>query len=225
MRKNEGISLSKKFFNQYTALSYNSIVTITTFGQDYYWKKKISSKVTEKGLVLDLACGTGILSILLKQKNHHVFGIDLTYDYISQLKTKDPYFFCINGVAECLPFKNNYFDYVVSSYLPKYSNLMLLVDECHRVLKKGGVIVLHDFIYPNGLVFQKLWKYYFKILKLAGKFLSNWATVFNELDLLIMESDWYVNLPKILVEKGFEQIISETFTFETSAIVVAKKIE
>jgi len=164
-----------------------------------------------------------LVSFLLKQKGHYVLGIDLTYDYISQLKTKEHSFFCINGMAEFLPFKNNYFDYVVSSYLPKYSNLIFLVDECYRVLKKGGVVVLHDFIYPIRTIFQELWKYYFRILKLGGKFLKNWSNVFNELDILIMKSDWYVNLPKILIEKGFEKIISETFTFETSAIVCAKK--
>lgn len=225
MKQNEGIFFAKKFFNQYNALSYNNLVNITTFGQDYYWKKKISAKVTKKGLILDLACGTGILSFLLKQKSHDVFGIDLTYDYISQLKSKERSFFCINGVAEFLPFKNNYFDYVVSSYLPKYSNLRFLADECYRVLKKGGVVVLHDFIYPIRPVFQELWKFYFKILKLSGKILKNWSNVFDELDLLIMKSDWYVNLPKILIEKGFDQVISETLTFETSAIVCAKKNE
>jgi len=109
--------------------------------------------------------------------------------------------------------------------LPKYSNLRLLADECYRVLKEGGVVVLHDFIYPIRPVFQELWKFYFKILKLSGKILKNWSNVFDELDLLIMKSDWYVNLPKILIEKGFDQVISETLTFETSAIVCAKKNE
>ena len=56
MKQNEGIFFAKKFFNQYNALSYNNLVNITTFGQDYYWKKKISSKVAKKGLILDLAC-------------------------------------------------------------------------------------------------------------------------------------------------------------------------
>jgi demethylmenaquinone methyltransferase/2-methoxy-6-polyprenyl-1,4-benzoquinol methylase len=147
----------------------------------------------------------------------------LTFDYISQLKTKENSFFCVNGLAEFLPFRDNCFDYVVSSYLPKYSNLISLVSECYRILKKGGVVVLHDFIYPTRSIFQHLWKIYFKLLKLSSNFLKNWSNVFNELDTLIMRSDWYVTLPKILLEKGFEQITSETLTFETSAIVCAKK--
>jgi demethylmenaquinone methyltransferase / 2-methoxy-6-polyprenyl-1,4-benzoquinol methylase len=223
MEKNEGYLYAKKFFNENNASSYNSLVKFATFGQDYYWKKKILSKISTKGLILDLACGTGILSSFLKEKEHIVFGIDLTYEYLKILKIRESESFCINGIAEFLPFKNNYFDCIVGSYLPKYSNLTYLVDECFRVLKNKGLVILHDFIFPNQLIFRYLWKIYFKILKLNGKFLKNWNKVFNELDLLIMKSNWYDTLPKILINKGFTEITSESLTFETSAIIVAKK--
>jgi hypothetical protein len=68
-----------------------------------------------------------------------------------------------------------------------------------------------------------LWKTYFKLLKLSGKLLKNWEKVFDELDSLIMTTEWRDSLPKILLDKGFTKIISETFTFETCSIVTAKK--
>jgi demethylmenaquinone methyltransferase/2-methoxy-6-polyprenyl-1,4-benzoquinol methylase len=102
--------------------------------------------------------------------------------------------------------------------------LINLVDECHRVLKSGGVVVLHDFIYPMSPVLQELWKIYFKVLRLGGsKFFKNWIKVFQELDSLIMNSNWFYTLPSLLVNKGFRNVVSETLTFETSAIVSAKK--
>jgi demethylmenaquinone methyltransferase / 2-methoxy-6-polyprenyl-1,4-benzoquinol methylase len=64
MEKNEGYLYAKNFFNENNASSYNNLVKFATFGKDYYWKKKISSKISSKGLILDLACGTGILSSL-----------------------------------------------------------------------------------------------------------------------------------------------------------------
>jgi len=222
--KGFGYAYAKGFFTGFNAATYDRLVQFTTFGQDYYWKKKILSKISTKGLTLDLACGTGILSSLLsKEKGVPVIGIDLTFEYLKVLKTKKLEAFCINGIAEFLPFQNNCFDCVVGSYLPKYVNLPYLVNECFRVLKKGGMLVLHDFIYPNRIILQKLWKTYFKLLKLSGKLLKNWDKVFNELDSLIMTTEWRDTLPKILLDKGFTKIISETLTFETSSIVTAKK--
>jgi demethylmenaquinone methyltransferase/2-methoxy-6-polyprenyl-1,4-benzoquinol methylase len=224
IEQREGYSLAKKFFNYDNASSYDKLVKFATLGQDYYWKKKISDKVLEKGLILDLACGTGILSSLMNKKGFDIHGVDLTFDYLKLSKTKSSEYFCINGLAEFLPFKGNRFDFIISSYLPKYSDLILLVDECYRVLKGGGIVVLHDFIYPMRPVLQELWKIYFKILKLGGgKFFKNWDKVFKELELLIMKSDWYYTLPNLLINKGFINVISETLTFETSAIISAKK--
>ena len=223
MEQNVGYLYAKKFFNEFNASSYDNVVKFATFGQDYFWKRKILNKIITKGIILDLACGTGILSSLLKEKGNIVFGIDLTFEYLKILKAKEPEFFCINGNAEFLPFKNNYFDCIVGSYLPKYSNLTHLAKECFRVLKKGGILILHDFIFPIRTILREFWKNYFKILKLGGRFLKNWVKVFNELDSLIMSSDWYNALPKILLNQGFTQITSESLTFETSSIISAKK--
>jgi demethylmenaquinone methyltransferase/2-methoxy-6-polyprenyl-1,4-benzoquinol methylase len=223
MEKETGFLYAKGFFNELNASSYDNIVKFTTFGQDHHWKKKILKKVSTKGLVLDLACGTGILSSLLQDNGNDIFGVDLTYGYLKVLKKKRRELFCINGIAEVLPFKNNYFDYVVSSYLPKYANLAHLVDECFRVLKGGGKVIFHDFIFPDRAVFRKLWKFYFKILKQAGRCLKSWNDVFNKLDSFIMTSGWYNTLPEILFNKGFTNITSESLTFETAAIISAKK--
>jgi demethylmenaquinone methyltransferase/2-methoxy-6-polyprenyl-1,4-benzoquinol methylase len=224
MEQNQGYLNAKKFFNEFNAPTYDNLVKFATLGQDYYWKRKILQKISTKGSILDLACGTGILSSLLEEKGNVVFGIDLTYEYLKILKSKKPEPFCINGVAEFLPFKNKYFDYIVGSYLPKYANLTNLVNECFRVLKNGGKIILHDFIFPNRRIFQESWKIYFKLLKKIGKlFFKNWNQVFNELDSLIMTISWYETLPKILLNKGFTQITSESLSMETSAIVYAKK--
>lgn len=223
METETGYMHAKGFFNELNASSYDNIVKFTTFGQDYYWKKKILKMVSTKGLVLDLACGTGILSSLLQDNGNDIFGVDLTYGYLKVLKKKRRELFCINGIAEVLPFKNNYFDYVVSSYLPKYANLAHLVDECFRVLKGGGKVIFHDFIFPDRAVFRELWKFYFKILKQAGRCLKSWNDVFNKLDSFIMTSGWYNTLPEILFNKGFTNITSESLTFETAAIMSAKK--
>ncbi len=225
-----GLSYAQKFFTQSNASSYNKIVKITTFGQDAYWKNRIVDKITKNnndnkiGYVLDLACGTGILSSLIQEKNRiAVFGLDLTFDYLKSMENKNLKSLSVNGMAEHLPFKGACFDYVVSSYLPKYADLNLLVRECRRVLKKGGKVILHDFIYPTKNMYRLLWKNYFRILDFSGKFVKSWKTVFEELDKLIVETKWFNILPEILAENNFESITKEKFTIETAGIISATK--
>ena len=43
------------------------------------------------------------------------------------------------------------------------------------------------------------------------------------LDSLIILSNWYDSLPKNFIDKGFIDVTSETFTFETVAMISAKK--
>ncbi|MER3448093.1 MAG: methylase, partial [Candidatus Dadabacteria bacterium] len=72
-------------FNSATAANYNSVVSVTTFGRDAAWKREILRIVAAKssGPVLDLACGTGILSQMLQKAGRSpAAGLDLTFDYL-----------------------------------------------------------------------------------------------------------------------------------------------
>ena len=55
MDKDFGYSYAKGFFTGFNATTYDRLVQFTTFGQDYYWKKKILGKMSTKGLTLDLS--------------------------------------------------------------------------------------------------------------------------------------------------------------------------
>lgn len=221
--QNSGYDYAKKFFDENNASSYDNLVKIATFYQDNKWKKEIIKSVPEKSIVLDLACGTGILSDLLAKGENIVYGLDLTFQYLKVMQAKRQYFNCVNGTAEILPYRNNSFDVIVSSYLPKYVNLNNLIEECRRVLKQNGIIVLHDFTYPDNFLFSKIWRLYFKILRFCGKFVKTWQTVFNELDTLIINSKWHESLQNILNKHEFINIHSKYYTFGTSAIVSAVK--
>src|SRR6185295_2708240 len=146
--------------------------------------------VPNGSMVLEMACGTGILTSLLKQNNNKVYGIDLTFEYLSALGEKKIEIDSINGTAEFLPFQNRYFDCIVTSYLPKYVDLNVLVSECQRVLKQDGLLILHDFTYPNRLAYQLAWKIYFRIIRVLWKLDKKWTNVFNELDKLIISNHW-----------------------------------
>jgi demethylmenaquinone methyltransferase / 2-methoxy-6-polyprenyl-1,4-benzoquinol methylase len=225
MGKDNGVNLAQSFFNKNNSSGYDRLVQFATLGQDANWKKQIVKSVPSGSMVLEMACGTGILTSLLKQNANIVYGIDLTFGYLRILREKRIKIDFINGTAEFLPFQTKYFDCIVASYLPKYVDLDSLVNECHRVLKQKGLLILHDFTYPKKLTYQLAWKSYFRIIKTLWKFDSKWTNVFDGLDKLIIKNHWDLKLISTLMSYGFVQISKEYQTFETSAIVSAFKDE
>jgi demethylmenaquinone methyltransferase/2-methoxy-6-polyprenyl-1,4-benzoquinol methylase len=172
--------------------------------------------------VLELACGTGVLSSMLASSGKNVIGIDLVLEYLlsSRHKLDLP---VTQGTAEVLPFRNESFDAVVSSYLPKYVDSRILAQECWRILKPGGVAVFHDFTYPRLRWMRILWNAYFAILRFCGLFLPAWRPVFQQLDGVIRRSRWDEQLFESLRSEGFANIICESHTAGSSAIVRADK--
>jgi demethylmenaquinone methyltransferase/2-methoxy-6-polyprenyl-1,4-benzoquinol methylase len=232
-----GHAVAKKFFNAKTAPSYDSIVRLTTFGRDAAWKNHILVQIKNKKKILDLACGTGILSELVRnaQKRDAVVGLDLTFEYLQvarQKKKKNENHvllepkaaLLVQATAEAVPHADKVFDAIISSYLAKYVDLKTLVNECWRVLDDGGVAVFHDFTCPQSPAMWMLWRFYFLILGTAGRvFAPSWKEVFCDLDSVICDSKWMDALPVALKERGFVDIVSSYYTFGTAGMVVAKK--
>lgn len=221
MLVHEGHAQAMRFFTSINADSYDLISRLATFGQDIVWKHEIINAVSHSSHILELACGTGILSSMLAERGKKVTGIDLTFEYLLTLKRK------LNmpiaqGTAEVLPYKDESFDAMVSSYLAKYVDVQKVIDECWRVLRPGGIVVFHDFTYPRGLICH-LWHTYFELLRLAGRFVASWKVVFGELDDVIKKSAWVDQTIYALRNRKFQNISCRCYTAHTSAIVYAEK--
>jgi demethylmenaquinone methyltransferase/2-methoxy-6-polyprenyl-1,4-benzoquinol methylase len=217
----EGHAHAMRFFTPTNADSYDLILRLATFGQDNTWKHEIIKTLSHRSQVLELACGTGVLSSMLAEEGKSVTGIDLTFEYLVTLKHKlnAP---IAQGTAELLPYRDESFDAVVSSYLAKYVSVQRVVDECWRVLRPGGIVVFHDFTYPRGVV-RSLWNIHFELLRLAGRFVASWKVVFEELDTVIKESDWAYQTISALRDRRFQNIDFRYYTGGTSAMVYAEK--
>jgi demethylmenaquinone methyltransferase/2-methoxy-6-polyprenyl-1,4-benzoquinol methylase len=218
-----GVEYARSFFAKENSGDYDRLVRLATIGQDTVWKKKIVSNIQTNCFVLDLACGTGILSSLLLENGNEVLGVDLTFAYLKMIPAKGIKMNLVNSNAELLPFVDNTFDFIVTSYLPKYTNLNLLILECYRVLKFGGCIVLHDFTLPRNSLFRFAWNNYFRIIRYAWRNDEKWKNVFSNLDVLIKQNGWDTKIEDILRKFGFSQIVSSYLTFQTSLIITAVK--
>jgi demethylmenaquinone methyltransferase/2-methoxy-6-polyprenyl-1,4-benzoquinol methylase len=221
-----GHLIARKFFSSKNASSYDSIVRFTTFYKDSAWKKEMVRFIGGKNkIILDLACGTGILSTFIPNgtANSKIIGSDLTFEYLRLAKKRQSYVLLTNSLAEFLPYKDDSFDVIISSYLAKYTNLAAMVKEHWRVLRKDGIIIVHDFTYPNSNLVRILWHIYFRILNQLGKVITSWQDVFSNLDRLIQLNPWVNNLVRELDMIGFRSISKNYYTHGTAAIVRAIK--
>jgi demethylmenaquinone methyltransferase/2-methoxy-6-polyprenyl-1,4-benzoquinol methylase len=221
MLVHEGHASARRFFTPANAGSYDSVVRLATFGRDSVWKREIIKAVGSRSSVLELACGTGVLSSMLAAAGKNVVGIDLSFEYLRASRRK-PRPLVAQGTAEILPYRDESFDAVASSYLAKYVEVQSVVDECWRVLRPGGVAVFHDFTYPTGIV-RSLWNAHFAVLRRAGRFATSWRTIFQQLDSVIKNSDWAAQTTDALRSRGFRNVECKYYTAGTAAIVSAER--
>lgn len=202
-------------------------MNLTTFGRDKYWKKEILKKIPNCSFILDLACGTGILTFQIAKKfpNAKILGVDITRNYLEiarkKLKTyQNISFLCYD--AEKLDLDQK-FDCITSSYIPKYCNGKVLIKVCLNHLNPGGKIILHDFILPKNKIIRFLWNFYFIILRLVGYVVPNWKDVFVDLPKLIRESNWLDDYDDTMRKNGLK-VERQNLTLHSSAILTGIKI-
>ena len=214
------------FFNN-TSNSYDNIVHWTTFGKDSFWKHKILEQLSTEKTVLDLACGTGILTKQIAEKlpQAKITGVDITKNYLEKAKEKLGLYPNISFVyqdAEKLNLGKK-FDCITTSYLPKYCTSKTLIKSCIEHLNVGGKIILHDFTYPKNKFLRTMWNFYFKVLYFMGFFIPNWKNVFVDLPFLIRTTNWVEEYENTM--KYFEmKVCKENLTWGTSTIIVGTKI-
>lgn len=213
--------LVPQFFDK-TAQTYDKVVNLATFGKDKYWKKEILKKIPHCNSILDLACGTGILTFQIAEQfsGSKIVGVDITESYLNVARTKikphDNISF-LRQDAEKLNLDSK-FDCITSSYIPKYCNPDTLVNVCINHLNTGGKIILHDFIYPKNQIVRGLWNLYFIVLKLIGYFVPSWQDVFTNLPKLIRSTSWLADYENIMKKHGLQTTI-QSLTWGTSTIL------
>lgn len=213
--------LVAQFFDK-TAQTYDKVVKLTTFGKDKYWKKEILQKIPNCNSILDLACGTGILTFQIAKKlpDSKIVGVDMTESYLNVARMKiKPYhkITFLNQDAEKLHLDSK-FDCITSSYIPKYCNPDILISACLHHLNTGGKIILHDFTYPKNQPVKGLWNLYFILLKLIGNLIPTWKSVFTDLPKLIRSTSWLADYENIMKKHGLQTTI-QSLTWGTSAIL------
>ncbi|MCC5638268.1 methyltransferase domain-containing protein [Nostoc sp. CHAB 5844] len=135
---------------------YDQIAKIYDRRWDNYISKTLSflknwSNIPAKGVVLDVACGTGEFESLLLQENpiQQMIGVDISEKMLTLAQEKCCNYpnvsFCV-GSASALPCVSASFDIIVSaSAFHYFENPNTALAEMKRVLKSDGQLVILDW--------------------------------------------------------------------------------
>jgi ubiquinone/menaquinone biosynthesis C-methylase UbiE len=221
--------LVRSFFSG-TGRSYDKVAKLFTLGLDNYWKAEIVKLVPDSERVLDLGCGTGILTEYLAMRNpcSEIVGVDITSDYLAEYGERlrrQPWIRAhpVLGNAETVTLEGE-FDAVASSYLAKYVDPDLLVSNVTPHLRKGGAFIAHDFIMPTNPVYLASWLAYTWALHRVGPFLlPEWHTAFKDGFGLVRGTRWMDAFMETLREHGYRGIHRRRLSFGTAGLVWATR--
>ena len=113
------------------------------------------SCVSMKDNVLDLACGSGIVSCAFAKHARHVTGIDITDEMLVEARKLQAQNHLTNmkwvlGDVDPLKFGNNQFSIVLSRFsFHHFIAYEKVFEEMIRVCKPGGVVMVVDVVLPN----------------------------------------------------------------------------
>lgn len=142
------------------APTYDLLNRINTFGLDLAWRRTLVKQVAQEQPlhILDLAAGTGDLSILLAQQCPvaTIVACDLSEQMLRIAEAKALYHQVEDRVLPCvadamqLPFGHEVFDAVSVAFgVRNFDNLQQGYQEIYRVLKPGGIIAILELSEPR----------------------------------------------------------------------------
>ena len=151
---------------------YDLLNHVLSLNIDKRWRRKVRALLSDildnrDAVVLDVACGTGDLSIELnRDAKARVVGTDFCRPMLTVAHAKNdtghltiPY---VEGDAMNLSFAEDSFDALTIAFgLRNLANFAAGLAELHRVLKPGGRIVILEFSSPVLPGFRQLFNFYF----------------------------------------------------------------
>lgn len=157
-RKWEGEKMNKKIStNHQTYINkYSGAKECLKYPADWIirFHNMYLKKVLPKGKVLDFGCGSGNNSLFFIEKNYNVYGVDITNNFEqlvkSNLKRNNLSLKALNNFSiistDCtsLPFKDEFFDFILSNqvlyYLPSKEHIQKVCRDMARCLKPNGLV-------------------------------------------------------------------------------------
>ena len=198
------------------------------------WFAVAKSGVSEGDYVLDLAAGSGDLSIKFAKKvgsQGKVVMTDINAAMLEQGRRRLVDAGIVNNVefclvnAEQLPFDDNRFDCISISFgLRNVTHKEKALASMQRCLKPGGRAVVLEFSQPTNAGFRKLYDAYsFNVIPKLGQLIANDADSYQYLVESIRQHPPQEELKQMMLDSGFDHVRYHNLTGGIVACHVAYK--
>ena len=155
--------------------TYDRVGATLSFGQDPRWRRFLVSRLpADRGHVLDVATGTGLVAEALVARGFHVTGLDQSAEMLALARKRfGDRVELVEASAAALPFPAASFDHLTFTYLLRYvDDPAATMHELARVVRPGGTVAMLEFDVPRG-VWRPLWDLWVGIgLPVAGRLIS-----------------------------------------------------
>jgi demethylmenaquinone methyltransferase/2-methoxy-6-polyprenyl-1,4-benzoquinol methylase len=156
------LDCTRKIFRS-VATRYVAVTRLLSFGWDGAWKRTLVRRLPRRpgARILDLACGTGDLTLLLarRYRDGEVTGLDLCPAMLARARRRRgarAVRFSLGDLGS-LPYRPGSFDLVTGGYaLRNAPSLRTALEEVLRVLQPGGTAAFLDFTKSPGRKRQRL---------------------------------------------------------------------
>ena len=212
---------------------YDLLNHVLSLNIDKRWRRLVADELRdildrEDTTVLDVACGTGDLSLELSRNSKaQIIGTDFCRPMLTIANRKSqnaniPY---LEADAMTLPVADATFDAATIAFglrnLPNYENGL---KELYRVLKPDGKLVVLECSHPRLPVFRELYEFYFStILPRIGGLVSGSRTAYTYLPDSVSKFPEQDALVDLMKSCGFSGVRFQNLTGGISAIHVGVK--
>jgi len=213
---------------------YDFLNRLLSLGIDQGWRRTLARMAIwqEPEAILDVACGTGDISLALRQKapRARIVGLDFSQAMLDLAQVKieraQADIELVAASAEEIPFPDADFDLLTIAFgIRNVVDKKRALAEFYRVMKPQGRLAVLEFSQPQVAWLRTLYNFYFfKILPLVGglfarrsaySYLPESVAKFPSRDQF---SDW-------LKEAGFQSCRYHSLTFGIATLYLAEKLD
>ncbi len=213
---------------------YDLLNHLLSLGADRGWRRRAVDCASQlpHGAILDLACGTGDLTVALAKRltPQRLVAADFSSQMLGLAQRKVARLLPGREVdlrrcaAEELPFGEGKFDLVTIAFGARnFADLGRAMRECRRVLRPGGHLLVLEFTLPRSRVVRGLYRAYSAtVMPLVGGLLSGSFSAYRYLPHSIRNFERSGALPRAIEASGMPAVQVERYTLGVVELVVAR---
>jgi demethylmenaquinone methyltransferase/2-methoxy-6-polyprenyl-1,4-benzoquinol methylase len=213
---------------------YDFLNHALSMGLDKYWRKKgiLALKEFAPKIILDIATGTGDLALdayrLLKPEK--ILGIDIS-EKMMEIGREKVSKVGLSGIIEfdrqnctCLKLDSNSFDAATVAFgIRNFEDLDKGLQEIHRVLNLGGVLMILELTTPEYFPMKQGYRIYSSLIPKIGRWISRSKEAYKYLPKSISAFPQNTEMVEILKKNGFSEAKFRKFQGGVCSMYLAKR--